>query len=257
MDNIKEIKELLIKDNKIDKSKGSLHNSWRSKVYNKKGKKEGFSENWSTFEGFKKEMSDGWEKGLILIRKNTNLPYSKENCIWANKGDETVSKLIKLQHNGQIKTLIEWCDEFNLNYGGVKARYYKYKNKPSEEILFGIKKKPKREIFDINVLNYQKQRDKASKMISAYKCKDKKRNLSCDLDVEFMINLMNKPCIYCGDTQFIGADRINNSIGHVKNNVLPCCYTCNTVRNNVFSYEEMLVLGKVIRELKNKRNENK
>lgn len=202
-------------------------------------------------------MSDGWERGMILIRKNINLPYSKENCIWVEKGYETTHKLIKLTYENETKTLIEWCKKFNLNYNGVKNRYFKYKDKPVEEILFGIKIKPKRKISDINELKYQKQRDKASKMVSSYKCKDKKKNHNCNLDIEFMIDLMNKPCVYCGDTKLIGADRIDNTIGHIKENVVPCCYTCNTARNNLFNHNEMLILGQAIRKIKMMRYENK
>lgn len=40
---------------------------------------------------------------------------------------------------------------------------------------------------------------------------------------------------------------------HTKNNVVPCCIECNTARNNMFSFEEMKVLGKTIREIKQNR----
>ena len=66
-------------------------------------------------------------------------------------------------------------------------------------------------------------------------------------------NILTKPCIYCGDTKRIGCDRIHNDGGHTKDNVVPCCYDCNCARNNNFSYEEMKVLGKTIREIKNNR----
>ena len=49
-------------------------------------------------------------------------------------------------------------------------------------------------------------------------------------------------------------DRLNNDKGHTKDNTVPCCYECNCARNNNFSYEEMLVLGKTIAEIKRNRN---
>ena len=102
-------------------------------------------------------------------------------------------------------------------------------------------------------------RAKASKMISAYKNKDKKMGVSiCDMDIEWMVlHILTKPCIYCGDTYRIGADRIDNTEGHTKANVVPCCYECNCARNANFSFEEMRILGKTIEKIKQSRGVEK
>ena len=238
----------------IDRGAGSMYNSYRSKVYNQKGKKIGFPDSWKSFKSFKEEMCEGWEFGLILIRKDDKLPYSRENCIWVSKGDEQIKYLIKLEYNGVEKTLFEWCEEFELNYGGVKLRYYRCKNYTPEQILFGKEKQFKRELLDVKKLTRQSKRDKISKMITAYRHKDKKKGFESELDIDYVLNFIEQPCIYCGDTDFIGLDRIDNNIGHIKSNIVPCCYTCNITRNNNFTYNEMLVLGKTIKEIKSKRN---
>ena len=67
-------------------------------------------------------------------------------------------------------------------------------------------------------------------------------------------NITTKPCFYCGDTNRVGCDRIDNSKGHTKDNVVPCCYDCNCARNDNFSHEEMIMLGKTISEIKSKRS---
>jgi len=73
-------------------------------------------------------------------------------------------------------------------------------------------------------------------MISSYRCKDKAKRRQCDLEVLwFITNILMKPCHYCGSSKYVGADRIDNNIGHIKTNVIPCCHTCNTVRNDNFS----------------------
>ena len=39
-------------------------------------------EKWKTFEGFWEDMSEGFEEGLTIDRKDSNLGYNKENCRW-------------------------------------------------------------------------------------------------------------------------------------------------------------------------------
>lgn len=46
--------------------------------------------------------------------------------------------------------------------------------------------------------------------------------------------LVTRPCSYCGETKFesgVGLDRIDNQIGYVRGNVLPCCHFCNVMKN--------------------------
>ncbi len=167
-------------------------------------------------------------------------------------------QLSTLEYQGITKTLVEWCAELNLNYQGVRQRKFKSKGTlTSEEILFGKIKKPKKLLLDVNGLPLQKQRSKVSKMLSQYKLKDIKKGYEySDISIDEGIKLFNQPCIYCGDTKNIGLDRIDNSKGHTRDNVVPCCYTCNVARSNNFTHEEMFELGKTISEIKRKRNEN-
>lgn len=54
--------------------------------------------------------------------------------------------------------------------------------------------------------------------------------------------LLKLPCYYCRRIHFetgIGLDRIDNSLGYEKTNVLPCCGTCNRIRCHLLTVEEM------------------
>jgi hypothetical protein len=68
-----------------------------------------------------------------------------------------------------------------------------------------------------------------------------------------------RACIYCGDHRPItgvGLDRLNNAVGHVLENVVPCCTACNIVRGDRFTVEEMrLVLGPAIKLIREKRSQ--
>jgi hypothetical protein len=245
------------KDYLGDKKNTSMYNTHRGICYTQKGKDIGYPENWQLYSDFIKNIPDGFQEGYLLLRHDKTKPYSKENCFWGEKGVENISKLSVLKHNNEEKTLVEWCEQYNLNYNGVRQRFHKGKNYTSDEILFGKALNKRKEITDIRELSIQKARDKVSKMLSSYKNKDLKKGMVFNLSKEYFLNqILLQPCIYCGDTEKIGADRIDNNKGHEESNVVPCCVSCNTTRNCNYSHEEMLLLGKTIRVIKNKRNEN-
>lgn len=100
--------------------------------------------------------------------------------------------------------------------------------------------------------DYTKQgKGRAVGILSAYRKYDRSKGFVCDLDTDFILTeIFNKPCVYCGDRQKIGCDRIHNSKGHTKDNVVPCCNNCNTTRMNLYSHSEMLLIGEVIRKIK-------
>lgn len=62
------------------------------------------------------------------------------------------------------------------------------------------------------------------------------------------------PCHYCHSGNSvetgIGLDRKDNSKGYFLENVVPCCEICNLARGDRLSYEEMLIVGKAIEEVK-------
>lgn len=241
-----------------DKSKGSLFNTWRAIVYNRKGKNIGYPENWSSFVSFSSDVKCGWTKGKILIRKDTTKPYSKDNIEWAERGQENLGRLTQLEYNGKTQTLLEWARDLGVNYSGVRQRYFRGHNYSPEQILFGkIQATAQKKFHDIADLGYQESKNKLSKMISSYKNKDKKRGRYSDITIDFLEKAVRSKCVYCGDTKNIGLDRIDNSKGHTVDNCVPCCRICNTARNNIFSYSEMMILGKTIAAIKSSRkNDN-
>lgn len=233
-----------------DKSKGSSFNSWRAIVYTAKGRDIGFPDEWKNYDKFLSDVHGSWGQGKIVCRFDTKKPHSNNNSYWNEKGLENCGKLVKLEYNSTTKTLIEWCAELGLNYQGVRQRYFKGNNHTVEEILFG----------KIRKVRCQKDRDhdfRLNRMLGAYRLNDKKKGLVNDITIEYFKDEVKNGCIYCGDGNRVGLDRINNSLGHTKNNVVPCCYACNCARNVHFSFDEMKIIGAAIKDVKRIRNENK
>jgi hypothetical protein len=68
---------------------------------------------------------------------------------------------------------------------------------------------------------------------------------------------LKEKCYYCnGDLNEmgIGLDRLDNTIGYLKNNVVPCCDKCNRLKHTSLSKEETLEVIKLLKKLRNKVN---
>jgi hypothetical protein len=57
--------------------------------------------------------------------------------------------------------------------------------------------------------------------------------------------ITSRPCQYCGSTEQIGVDRVDNALGYVVENSVPCCWTCNKWKSNM-SREQFLAHNKKI-----------
>jgi len=65
---------------------------------------------------------------------------------------------------------------------------------------------------------------------------DNKHGFMPDLDKEFVESLLSRGCEHCGATReeiTIGLDRIDNALGHAKQNVVPACVRCNLTRKDM------------------------
>jgi len=85
----------------------------------------------------------------------------------------------------------------------------------------------------------------------------KRRSLEWNLSIEEYYDLLSSnKCHYCDDPlqeTGTGLDRIDNNKGYILGNVIPCCSSCNITRFDNYSYEEMLVLSKTIKIIKQSR----
>lgn len=227
-----------------------LHNTWRAIRFSEKGKKIGCDSRWHSFDNFREDMGPSHRDGLRLCREDKNKPFSRENCSWVNLSDLRPSKIRVLTHEGITKSLVEWAVEFDLDLAPLNQRFFKGKNYSSHEILFGKKKKNARALRNASEMQGYALRAKASKMMAQYRLTDRNKNFVGEIiSIEWFIdNILKAICVYCLTPNRVGADRVDNNKGHTKENIVPACYRCNTTRGNQFTHEQMLKLGKFIRE---------
>ena len=114
-----------------------------------------------------------------------------------------------------------------------------------------------------NRLNYQKHKKKrlaqqaiySRTVVGRYRqtvMSAKVRNISFELEFEEYETLALKPCFYCkkslGVTTGSGLDRVDNSLGYILSNLVPCCTFCNLLKGNRLTFEEMQVVIKALLE---------
>jgi len=103
----------------------------------------------------------------------------------------------------------------------------------------------------------QKAKDKLPKnRISRVVSKLKRFGIAWELTVEQFVELTSKPCDYCeGKVSDTGRslDRIDNNVGYIMGNVVPCCGTCNEIKGQTFTYFEMKMLGRVVKQIREER----
>lgn len=64
----------------------------------------------------------------------------------------------------------------------------------------------------------------------AYRHNDKVKFNNCETIEKYKaIELMMLNCSYCGRENSNGLDRLDNTLGHIDNNVVPCCEKCNYI----------------------------
>lgn len=98
-------------------------------------------------------------------------------------------------------------------------------------------------------------------IMTSYKANAKLRNYKFELTFDEFKKLILSNCHYCGvepsniyfrnyyNINYNGIDRINNDVGYLTTNVVPCCKICNIAKNN-YTHNEFL---KWIDRLVNKR----
>jgi len=90
-----------------------------------------------------------------------------------------------------------------------------------------------------------------------YKVAAKQRGLQFSLTFEQFSTLIAQECYYCGDAPRIrrltkycegaanGVDRIDNCLGYMPENCVPCCSICNRAKNEMIAAEFVKWAGRV------------
>lgn len=105
--------------------------------------------------------------------------------------------------------------------------------------------------------------------LNHYKNSAKRRNLNFDLSEDYFFSLITDNCGYCGSPPSLenvnknhkiflnGIDRIDNNLGYINDNVMPCCHICNKAKGELTLIEFKNWINNLIKfNIKNEDNFN-
>lgn len=120
-------------------------------------------------------------------------------------------------------------------------------DKEIEEQILGIKRQ------ELKVLNREVRKSAVvlraklypeitNKELRKYALRSYDKGWDFNLSEGFYLDLVGKPCTYCGLQGKIGVDRIDTKVGYIESNCQPCCGVCNMMK---FTHSERDFLSKV------------
>lgn len=83
-------------------------------------------------------LANGYRDDLTIDRIDNDSSYSPENCRWTTVTEQCRNRRsnIKIKIGNSTKTLVEWCEIFDLDYQLVNARYHQSNGIISIDELF-------------------------------------------------------------------------------------------------------------------------
>lgn len=153
-----------------------------------------------------------------LSQEERNRRAKEKRKQWIERNTEHLREYSRKRRLNNIEKYRERSREYRRKNGDrirEMARKYRIKNK---EKFLGYD--------SVNRQNPERQYKQFLKNAA-------RRGLEFLLTLEYFGEYWGKPCCYCGSKiDTIGLDRVDNSLGYIVGNVVPCCYYCNWIKRD-------------------------
>jgi hypothetical protein len=79
---------------------------------------------WACFEDFYRDMFPTYQAGLTIERKNNNGNYSKENCRWATRAEQSLNtrRNVIIEFGGESLPVVVWAQRIGLKASVIAYR---------------------------------------------------------------------------------------------------------------------------------------
>ena len=174
------------------------------------------------------------EKHCAYVREHDKRPRKSHLCKHCKRGEPEVKFYIKKAGERYYRRFI--CMDCDVLYKK------KYPTKGSAEERENKRKAARSRVS--RSLASERHRH----ILTDSRRSDKVKGRANDLDRDFIRDTIAKGCTYCGDSSSqMTLDRIDNSLGHIKANVVSACIRCNYFRRDL-PYAAWLLVVPAIRK---------
>lgn len=192
----------------------------------------------------------------ICTKCEQNKPIS-EYGIDSQKADglcpsckECRQKYYQDNHEYLLQKRRDYVDKNRERVNEGKREYYK-NNQP--KIRRQAKEFYKNHKEEINAKNAKWRKESVKGQFMTCRRGAEIRNLDFLISLDEFEKTIRKPCNYCGTVEERrGIDRIDSNIGYLSNNIVPCCYPCNWMKNDLTVNEFLSHCQKIIDHQKTK-----
>lgn len=110
-----------------------------------------------------------------------------------------------------------------------KAISTKHRKKYPEKEINRTRKRRERYPEKVKA-EYRKHSKTTKGYYTSYKAGAKRRGYDFELEFKDFVLIMESNCQYCDTPKAMGVDRVENEIGYLKSNCVPCCTHCNRMK---------------------------
>lgn len=163
------------------------------------------------------------------------------------KKEDAKQVIVKKSSSGSTyKTFVFECSEcktdikiqsHSLKIHSGKCRRCVQKGKPYEHILNELTYRCKNNTNHYINLSYEEFLD----LIKTKRCH------YCNKKLEFNPHTRDENNNYTSRAYQL--DRKDNNKGYTKENCVPCCWDCNRIKSNIYTYEEFLIISKALKKV--------
>ena len=177
-----------------------------------------------------KEKISEYNKKRYQNNKEKMLEQHKQ---YRQEHKEEIAEKQKQYYQEHKEKISEQQKQYRQKHNDISSKRVEYMKQYYQE--------NKEEIAE-NVKQYNKTPfGRAVRLLNAYRREDKKYDRGeCTLTAQWIVeNIFTQKCHWCPETDWtkIGCDRIDNSLPHTPDNVIPCCERCNKKRGRK-TYDE-------------------
>lgn len=196
--------------------------------------------------------------GLTSECKICNKIYRDSNKLkikerWSNYYNSNKTKvnlknqLYRKNNKEKIKSMNKKWNEENKEYIKQQRKIYVYKNKEKLNAWHKLDR-------IINKDKYSEISRKPERRFKKSKKAAEKRKFDWNLTFEQWTELViNKVCHYCdGKLPEVGSalDRKDNNLDYIYENVIACCKTCNMIKGDSLTYNEMIAVSNLLKDIR-------